>query len=129
MDASPPGSTVSTEPASATFWPKESWQFLGYATPEAALQSQFYAASQGDVTNFLASITGKMRAQVEQDLADKSEAEVAERFQHEMAGLQSVRILEQTHPSENEVVITVTFEGPNRKSEGTLTLNKIGNDW
>jgi hypothetical protein len=119
----------SNEPASADYWPKDSWRFQGYGTPEAAMQSQFYAASQGDVTNFLASTTGKMKAMVEADLGGKSEAEVAEKFHKEMDELQSVRVLDRTNISEGVAGLSIFFQGTTQKSESMLILNRIGNEW
>jgi len=42
------------------FWPRDSWQFQGYATPDAALQSQFYAARQGDLRTFMSYTMGEI---------------------------------------------------------------------
>src|SRR5436190_2203087 len=45
-------------------WPKSSWSFAGYATPEASLESGLWAARSGDVSTFLNSITGEIAATV-----------------------------------------------------------------
>ncbi|MGD0208213.1 MAG: RNA polymerase sigma factor [Verrucomicrobiota bacterium] len=39
-------------------FPRESWGFAGYDTPEAALESLLWAKSQGDEKNWLAGLTG-----------------------------------------------------------------------
>src|SRR5439155_3866208 len=48
--------TVSTNPENVTLAPKESWAFVGYAEPESAFQSAFWAMNQGDAKTLLASL-------------------------------------------------------------------------
>jgi hypothetical protein len=38
--------------ATADYWPRDSWAFAGYASPDAALRSCFWAANTGDVKTF-----------------------------------------------------------------------------
>src|SRR5438445_519847 len=44
---------VATEAGSQGYWPKESWAFAGYSTPESAFQSVLWSASRGDLKNLL----------------------------------------------------------------------------
>lgn len=50
------GSTPTSQPLS-----REYWKFQGYATPEKALESVAWSMSQGDVKQFLESLTPKSR--------------------------------------------------------------------
>ena len=50
--------------ATADYWPRDSWAFAGYASPDAALQSSFWAASTGDVKTFVGGIEGEILQKV-----------------------------------------------------------------
>ena len=117
------------EPASVDFWPKDSWQFLGYATPDAALQSQFYAASRGEMKAFLASITGEIQEQVEKDFDGKTEAEMIARMKDETDHFHSVRVLNRETLSNDTAAVTVAMEGLTETENAKLILKRIGNDW
>ena len=118
-----------SEPASADYWPKDSWQFLGYATPDAAAQSQFYAASRGDVKAFLAGITDDIQKEVEKDLGGKTESEVIAKMKEEMDHFQSVRVLNRETLPDDTVALTVAMQGLTETQKAKLILRKIGNDW
>src|ERR1035441_4170953 len=57
------------------YWPRDSWAFAGYASPDAALQSSLWAGSKGDLKTFLDSSTGDFKKKEENDLAGKSESD------------------------------------------------------
>jgi hypothetical protein len=117
------------EPASVDHWPKDSWQSLGYATPEAVMQSQLYAASRGEVNAFLASITDGMQHEVEKDLGGKTESEVNAKMKEKTDHFQSVRVLKRETLSDDMAALTVALQGPTNTANVKLTLSKIGNDW
>src|SRR6266436_5815096 len=77
----------------ADYWPKDSWVFAGYATPESTLQSLLWSASKGEMKSLLASTTGEAQKHLEDDLKQKSEAEVAAEMAHETA-FSSCRLLD-----------------------------------
>jgi hypothetical protein len=118
-----------SEPASADYWPKDSWQFLGYATPDAAAQSQFYAASRGDARAFLSAVTGEMQKEVEKDLDGKTESEMSAKMKEEADNFQSVRVLNRETLSEDTTALTVAMQGPTGTENAKLILMKTGNDW
>jgi hypothetical protein len=118
-----------TEPASADYWPKDAWQFLGYATPDAAMQSQFYAASRGEVKAFLASVTDEMQKRVEKDFEGKTESEMVAKMKEEMDRFQSVRVLNREDLPDDTAALTVAMQGPTGTENAKLILRKTGNDW
>ena len=63
--------------ATADYWPRDSWAFAGYASPDAALQSSLWAASKGDLKTVVGGTTGEMQKEMEKDLETKSESEVS----------------------------------------------------
>jgi hypothetical protein len=123
----------------ADYWPRDSWAFAGYASPDAALQSFLWAASKGDLKTLLGSITGEMQKELEKDLEGKSESEVSAKGMADTARLNSVSVLNSEAQGDDTVVLSVAFEeGTNTNGidmKGTNTngidmiMKKIGNEW
>lgn len=115
--------------APADYWPRDSWTFTGYASPEAALQTSIWAANNGDLKTLLASGTGEFRQSIERDLKDKSESEASIRAMDEVSGLKSVRVLNRDFQGDDTAVLTAAFEDGTNIHIVNLLMNKIGNDW
>jgi hypothetical protein len=124
------GATMVTEAASADYWPKNSWAFAGYATPEASLQSGLWAANSGDVGTFFSSITGDLQAEVQNDLKAKSEAEVKTKLLDEVAKMKSCRIVNRDILSHEEVLLTVSVEEDEKGATiSKMMMRKVANEW
>lgn len=128
-DSSARGTNVVEAAATADYWPRKSWAFAGYASPDAALQSSLWAADNGDVKAVLASATGQLRDSMEKDLSGKSENEMSARIMDEVNGLQSVQILDRAVQPDGTVVLTVQLQGQNDTQTGKLVLQQVGNEW
>ena len=115
--------------ATADYWPREAWAFAGYASPDAALQSSFWASNQGDVKTFLGGIEGEILQKVQKDSEGKSEDELSAKAIAEVASLKSVRILNREVRAEDTVVLTAEFEEGNSTHTTKLLMKKYGNDW
>jgi hypothetical protein len=116
--------------ATPDYWPRDSWSFAGFATPDAALQSSILAADSGDLKAVLAATTGPLRETIEKDLATKSETEVLIRMMDEVAGAQAIRILSRTVQPDGSVVISAAFDGRYDDTHtARLLLQKVGDDW
>ena len=122
--ASPP---VAGVPELAS-WPKETWAFAGYATPEAALQSALWAANKGDLQNLIASSTADFATNITNDLQTKAPGEVAAEIMNETAKLNSVHLLEKEVVSNDEIKLTVWMEGDHTETN-KLSFLKVGNQW
>lgn len=57
--------------------PREAWRFVGYATPEAALQSAFWAMSTGDLSAILDCYAPEKRKEMAAEWEGKTGAEVS----------------------------------------------------
>jgi hypothetical protein len=123
-----PTSAESSVPT-ADNWPKDSWTFVGYANPAAALQSSMWAASKGDVKTFLRSLTGDAQKTAESLFAGKSDSELAAGALALFAGVKSVRVISREVRDDGSVVLTTASE----EESGTVTrkalLKKVGNEW
>jgi hypothetical protein len=110
-------------------WPKESWAFAGYATPSAALQTSLWAASRGDATTFLHSVTGDAQKMAEALLAGKSQSEISAAVAAQFAGVKSFRVVSSEMQNDDTVVLTTASE----EQSGTVTkkalLKKVGDEW
>ena len=122
-------SSPKTQSATADYWPRDSWAFTGYASPDAALQSSLWAANSGDLKVLLASSTGDVRKMMEEDFRGKSESEASIRAMDEVSSLKSVRVLNREVQADDTVVLTAAFEDRTETHTSKLLLKKIGNDW
>jgi hypothetical protein len=115
--------------ATADYWPRDSWSFAGYATPDAALQSCLWAADNGDFKALAAGATGALRDLIEAQLAGKSGTETSIRTMDSVMGLRSVRILNREVQGDDTMVLTAELAGQADQHTGKLILKKVGNEW
>jgi hypothetical protein len=123
------GSSATDAIKTPDYWPRDSWAFAGYTTPDAALQSSLWAANNGDLKGVLASTTGDLRASLEKDLAAKSEAEISIGLMDEVGGVESIRVLDRMVQPDGTVLITAAFVGKYDTQTRKLILQKVGEDW
>ncbi len=111
--------------------PKESWSFTGYATPEAAFQSLYWAIKQGDVSTFLASMTPEAR----QLMSQKSEEELARMLSQEKESVEALRLDWKRDSTDEEATFVLRkFEEDNgfskfRRDEGQVKFKKVEGEW
>ena len=115
--------------ATADYWPRDSWAFTGYASPDAALQTSLWAANHGDLKALAASTAGDVQKLMEAEFGGKSETEASVRAMDEVMGLKSVRILNREVQGDDTVVLTAAFESRTDVQTGKLVMKKIGNGW
>jgi len=121
--------TPSTPPPNAPpdQFPKESWAFSRYATPEAALVSAIWAMKQGDPKAYAASLSPEEQARMAQTWADKSEADIAAKHQKDVSVITGMRILDRQPVSAEEVQMNVYIEGVGRMEK--VSMKRIGEEW
>jgi len=126
-----PGTGVagpSTAASQEGYYPKESWAFTGYATPEAALQSVIWAMREGDTRTLLASVTPEEMARMQKEWGNKSEDQVSADAKRGMDKLSGVRILESRTLSDDEVVLSVYAAGGEDKVQ-KISMKRYGAEW
>src|SRR6476620_1173517 len=57
-------------------FPRDTWKFAGYDTPESAIESVTWAISQGDEDAYMASLAPELQDEMQSQLADGSFSEV-----------------------------------------------------
>ena len=122
-------SSLKPQSATADYWPRDSWAFVGQASPDAALQTSLWAANNGDLKALAASVTGDVQKMMEQEFAGKSETETSIRAMDHVNSLKSVRVLNREVQADGTVVLTATFEDRTDSHTGKVVMKKIGNDW
>jgi hypothetical protein len=110
-------------------WPKESWAFVGYASPSATVQSLLWAASKGDVKAFLHGVTGDAQQIAETLLAGKSESEISAAVTAQFAGVKSLRVVSREVRGNDTVVLTTASEEANGTVTKKALLKKVGDEW
>jgi outer membrane lipopolysaccharide assembly protein LptE/RlpB len=111
------------------FVPKENWSFAGYATPESAVQSAIWAVSQGDMKNFLGSLSPEIQDEVKKAWAQgrESEAEIMADGKAETQKSKGYQIQNTQNISPDEVVLSIQMDGKETPDE--MTVKRIGAEW
>jgi RNA polymerase sigma factor (sigma-70 family) len=131
-----------TDPSVKADWqkfvPKESWILAGRATPEAAMQSYFWAMRQGDthaLQTVLDGMTPGLRLHFEEGLP-KEDSPRQEAFANAgsqvTAGMTGFRILEKVGVSVDETLLRVQFqfvEGAKKWSAQNFLFKNIEGQW
>lgn len=105
-------------------FPRDSWQFAGYDTPESAIESVTWAISQGDEDSYLASLAPELQDEMQSELADGSFSELGPLVLGNAAGY---RILDRQTISDNERIVTLYMDGQGH--ELALDLIKGRDGW
>jgi hypothetical protein len=125
-------SLTETNPvATADYWPRGSWTNAGYATPDSALQTIFWAGYNGDLTNVFASMTddGEIRTNLENEYKGKSDAEISVRLTDETYNLASTQILDREVQDANTVVLTVELEQHDGFETVPMIMKNVNGQW
>jgi len=110
------------------YYAKENWAFIGYATPEAALQSVIWAMREGDTRTLLASLTPEEMERMQKEWGNKSEAQVSADTKRGTDKISGIRILESKTLSDDEVVLSVFAAGGEDKVQ-KISLKRYGAEW
>jgi hypothetical protein len=116
-------------------YPKASWVFAGYATPEAAFQSLNWAASNGNLNALLDGSTPDMQKEFAKQFMNKSESDSADEVKNRINKNTEVSILKEDVQSDNQVALTILGDaegsGGNNTSDNTdtIVLQKIDGQW
>jgi len=121
-----PFASSNSSGASNQFLPRESWTFVGYATPEAALQSGYWAEHKGDFQALLNSTTPEYRSRIEKHGQTQTESQRAANMQKEAAQVAAYQIVSNEIVSADECILHIRSSW---LGKGKVTLKKIANEW
>lgn len=121
--------TLTNVQATADYWPQDTWTNTGLASPTAALETSLWAGSNGDLTNFFATLTPEMQTNMADEFKGKSAAEASVGLADETADLKSVQILSQEVLDENSVLLTVEMEALDKFQTVKILMQRSGGEW
>ena len=105
-------------------YPRDSWKFAGFDTPEDAVESATWAIGQGDEDSYMESLSPDLRDEMESELVNGSFADIGPL---EMANATGFRITDREVISENEQIITIYVDG--QGGETQLRLVRTPDGW
>jgi hypothetical protein len=114
-------------PAPSDQFPKESWNFAGYGTPDAALVSAIWAMKEGNPKTYLESLSPEEQARMGKVWENKSEAEIAAKHQSDVSSITGMRVLDRKSISPEEVQMSVYIQGVDRMEKVSMKL--INQEW
>jgi RNA polymerase sigma factor (sigma-70 family) len=122
--------TMSAAPLEQTNFPRSSWAFGGYSTPEATLESYMWAKSRGDVKTAFDSATSEMQQAIRESyFKDKSDAEISALLIENAQNQAGIQILKKMVTADDQVIFQVHLDGMPDKSYSLLTMRKLGGEW
>lgn len=119
-----PAATAATAPG---VFPRESWSFAGYTSPEAALVSAIWSMQQGNPKQYFESLTPEEQLRMTKTWEGKTPEEIAAKHQNDTAKITGMRVLNQQAISAEEIQMNVYIEGVDRAEK--VSIKKVGNDW
>jgi len=109
---------------------KEKWVQAGFATPEATIQSFFWAIANQDPAYIVQCMSPKMKREFDREFAGKSPEEQQKVFAEGMGTLGRMggyRIAGTEQVSENKVIIGIEAAAGGHVMK--MPLERIGNEW
>jgi hypothetical protein len=113
---------------------RDSLQFAGYTTPEAALQSTIWAMVHGDATTFLEGLAPAARESYERQFEGKSPTEMAAMLSDETREMRGLRLDNIKSSSDDEIVFIVASREEDdgvakNRDEAVMKFKKVGGEW
>lgn len=105
-------------------FPRDSWKFAGFDTPENAVESVTWAISQGDEDSYLESLSPDLQDEMESALADGSFSDVGPL---EIGKSKDFRIVDRETVSDNKQIITIHVDG--QPDDTMLPVVKTPDGW
>ena len=108
-------------------FPRESWAFFGYGSPDAALMSAIWSMQQGNPKQYFDSLTAEEQARMAKVWENKPEAEIAAKHQADVSKITGMRVLNRQEISAEEIQMSVYMDGVDRTEK--VSMKRVGNEW
>ncbi len=115
--------------ATADSWPRDSWQFAGFASPDDALRSSLWASDNGNLQALFDSTTGEFLQMIQKEFEGKSADEAAIRAMDQVVNLKSVQVLNREFQNTDTAVLTTAFEEGDQSHTNRILVKRVGNEW
>lgn len=106
-------------------YPRDSWDFAGYNTPEDTIQSVFWAIGEGDEDTYAAGLAPELQDEMQEEFADGS---FVDDGPLELSNVTGYRIVDRDMTSDHEEIITVFTDGANQSMPIVVQKTDAG-DW
>jgi hypothetical protein len=124
--AATPAPQPPATPAPGTF-PRDTWNFSGYASPEAALVSAIWSMQQGNPKQYFDSLTQDEQLRMAKAWEGKSQEEIVAKHQADTAKITGLKVLNQQAVSADEIQMSVYIEGVDRAEK--VSMKRVGEEW
>ena len=124
--ASTAAAPTPTTPTAGDF-PRESWTFAGYQSPEAALISAIWSMQQGNPKQYFESLTTDEQARMAKVWEGKSNEEIAAKHVSDTSKITSIKVLNTQETAPGQMVMSVYIGGVDRAEK--VNMQRVGNDW
>lgn len=117
--------------SSRTDFPRSSWSFVGYATPEDTVQSVCWALREHSSKSFEIYLNGlvpELHDKMEQEAEKRGPNAFAELSAHELGAVSHYRIVKKVLLSDDKAELQLQWGGLKSPVQ-TFPMEKIGNDW
>ena len=108
-------------------FPKASWAFVGYASPDSALESWTWALAAGDKKVMLQSLTPEAQKEWQKQLAGLTDDQLKAQAAQGAAKLLGYIIQKREVVSDGEVVLHITMIGSDQVQK--MDVKKIASEW
>jgi RNA polymerase sigma factor (sigma-70 family) len=113
-------------------FPRETWAFAGYASPESAVQSFAWAALQGDMNTFLNSLSPEkqMEEREKWQKDTRNETQIRDGLVKEFGRTKAIHIDERRTLSDSEILLSLSIEREKGDFERVnMKVQRIDNQW
>lgn len=123
-----PSAPVEPEPSIVPdSYPKESWSFAGYDTPENALVTAIWAMQQGTPETYLDSLAPEEQVRMAERWQGKSEQEIAAKHQSDVTRISGIRVTGRQDLDADNIVMNVQIEGVDRAEK--VSMKRVDGQW
>lgn len=123
----------SSKPKGQRVYPRAIWKFAGYATPEDAIETTFWALSQNDTQTAFGSLTAEFRQEYRELGARQKPAVSGEDFfmkqlSRPLKGMTEIGVPKIEILMSNVVLLELSVKG-SKSGQEWLEMRKIGDEW
>lgn len=118
------GSNAPPDVPAQDIYPRDSWKFSGYDTPENTLESVTWAISQGDESSYMAGLSPELSQEMQGEL---NGADFSETGPLELGDVTGFRIADRQAVSDDEVIYTLYMDGEGDQVD--MVLDYVNGAW
>lgn len=125
------GSSAAASPATTSptpgHFPRESWSYAGYQSPEAALVSALYSMQQGNARQYFESLTAEEQQRMSKVWENKTAEEISAKHMSDTSKITGMKILTSEQVAPGQMLMSVFIEGIARTEKVSMRL--VDGEW